>query len=402
VDGLSQSLAFAISDIEERGGTAALEAAKTTESVLQSDDKLLRSLEKLGLELRASDSEEQSDVSSLRQLCARLIKYTVEAMRTRLDRTYLETISAAAGSGTEDHAGEDDVAALQEELESLYSEILPVAQMTAEQQYLEPALQAVAGRNAKDSVQSAEATRYVRSPDAVRGNANRHQINECLDFLLERGRLVSARVDAFQTHQAAAVAIVATGKSELDVQLAPPKEPRPPAVNVSPTRRRKSSGPTSGSPVRARTTPGGRRRSSGAYADLPPLDQILQNLTLLLPQGDSGCSGEDRVNVVSRALTDRSNKAHEVARNVQETFETSAASQLSEARRATRLARDSVLAESPFAEVNLVDPEIHESIAVLAQEVAKIKGRVGESEKATNKAKTRNAKRDELVSRWAR
>ena len=109
MDGLSQSLAFAISDIEERGGTAALEAAKTTESVLQSDDKLLRSLEKLGLELRASDSEEQSDVSSLRQLCARLIKYTVEAMRTRLDRTYLETISAAAGSGTEDHAGEDDV-----------------------------------------------------------------------------------------------------------------------------------------------------------------------------------------------------------------------------------------------------------------------------------------------------
>ena len=106
--------------------------------------------------------------------------------------------------------------------------------------------------------------------------------------------------------------------------------------------------------------------------------------------------------VASRALDNRSDKVLDVARNVQETFETAAAAQLSDARRATRLVRDSVLAESPFAEINLADPEIDASIAVLAQEVVKIQGHVDESEKSLAKAKARNPKRDEIVKRWAR
>lgn len=62
----------------------------------------------------------------------------VETVRTRLDAVYLEALADADG-----HATDDDVQDLTEEVESLYAEILPVAHMCVEQNFLEPALKAV-------------------------------------------------------------------------------------------------------------------------------------------------------------------------------------------------------------------------------------------------------------------
>jgi hypothetical protein len=92
----------------------------------------------------------------------RLIKYTVEGVRSRLDRVYLE---ATNNEGTaEDPASDDaEVRALREELESLYTEILPVAQMSAEQQYLEPALRHIAARDGEGKQRSSKAIEYVRT-----------------------------------------------------------------------------------------------------------------------------------------------------------------------------------------------------------------------------------------------
>lgn len=50
---------------------------------------------------------------------------------------------------------------MEEEVESLYSEILPVAQMSVEQQYLEPALQSNSTRDGRNLNRSAMALRYV-------------------------------------------------------------------------------------------------------------------------------------------------------------------------------------------------------------------------------------------------
>ncbi len=106
--------------------------------------------------------------------------------------------------------------------------------------------------------------------------------------------------------------------------------------------------------MRSRTTPGPRRRSSGAsYADLPPLDQLLQSLALILPQHDeTGSTVVDeraQAPALAASLADRSQKTAEVARNVQESFESAASSQIYDASRALQMVRDSVLAESPSA-----------------------------------------------------
>ena len=90
----------------------------------------------------------------------RLIKHTVEGIRTKLDRIYLANLNS---SSAQDAHGSDDqeVNDLQEELESLYSEILPVAQMSAEQQYLEPALRIIAATNGQGQERSMKAVKYV-------------------------------------------------------------------------------------------------------------------------------------------------------------------------------------------------------------------------------------------------
>lgn len=144
--------------IEPSGGVDAL-----VNEVLRSDNKLLTSLQKLGWELDTEDPEETESVGKLREICARLIKYTVEAIRTKLDRAYLESLESYSKSGASEHAAEDEVHALQDELESLYSEILPVAQMSVEQQWLEPSLRSLSAKNGQGLGRSAEALKYVSS-----------------------------------------------------------------------------------------------------------------------------------------------------------------------------------------------------------------------------------------------
>ena len=90
-----------------------------------------------------------------------MIKHTVEGIRTRLDRVYLEGLAGSKASN--DHAEEEEANDLQEELESLYTEILPVAQMSAEQQFLEPALRAIAASDGQGQERTVKAIKYVRS-----------------------------------------------------------------------------------------------------------------------------------------------------------------------------------------------------------------------------------------------
>jgi len=141
---------------------------------LRSDDKLLSSLQKLANDL---DPQREDDglITRIRELCARylspiahkrqrltifrLIKHTVEGIRTRLDRIYLDTLTNSKDTnGREDS---QEVIDLQEELESLYLEILPVAQMSAEQQFLEPGLREIAARDSQGQDRSVIAVKYV-------------------------------------------------------------------------------------------------------------------------------------------------------------------------------------------------------------------------------------------------
>jgi hypothetical protein len=84
----------------------------------------------------------------------------VEGVRTRLDRTYLESINDRLHT-MEKSVDDAEVTALREELESLYSEILPVAQMSTEQQFLQPAVRAIFAESVQKKDRSLVAIDYV-------------------------------------------------------------------------------------------------------------------------------------------------------------------------------------------------------------------------------------------------
>lgn len=163
VDLLSQRLRYQVSELEQQSKGAQGDMTSIVEEMLRSDDKLLSSLQKVGWELDTEDPQETATVAKLREICARLIKYTVECIRTKLDRVYLEALEAFSKAGTDKQASKDEIAALQDELESLYSEIWPVAQMSVEQQHLEPSLRSLSAKNDNSLDRSAEALDYVRT-----------------------------------------------------------------------------------------------------------------------------------------------------------------------------------------------------------------------------------------------
>ena len=157
---MSQSLKYQILDLEQQSKASESGVKQTVDGILKSDDKLLLSLQKLASDLDPGTSGDDDTIARIRELCARLIKHTVEGIRTRLDRIYLDALKS---SNTSNGHREDsqEVNDLKEELESLYSEILPVAQMSAEQQYLEPALRTIAATSGKGQERSVKAVKYV-------------------------------------------------------------------------------------------------------------------------------------------------------------------------------------------------------------------------------------------------
>jgi hypothetical protein len=164
LEGLCQEIELQLSELDWHGSGAVDSTQHVVNSLFTADDKLLSSLQKLGWELETEDPQEKENVKKLQDICARLIKYTVEACRAKLDRIYLESLEAASRSNGHQAVQVEDITTVQDELESLYSEILPVAQMSVEQQYLAPALKSLSARNGKSFVKTARAIDYVSLP----------------------------------------------------------------------------------------------------------------------------------------------------------------------------------------------------------------------------------------------
>lgn len=161
VELLSQGIDYRMSELEQGIKESGKDLTNVVDEALQSDDKLLSSLQKLGWELETEDHEETDTVTQLREICARLIKYTVECIRTKLDRTYLESLESLSKSGSDSQTSMEEIRALQDELESLYSEILPVAQMSVEQQWLEPSLRSLTAKTGQGLGHAAVSIQYV-------------------------------------------------------------------------------------------------------------------------------------------------------------------------------------------------------------------------------------------------
>lgn len=85
----------------------------------------------------------------------------MEGVRLRLDRAYIEALGVHQMEKKGTPQNEVEVMELQAELDSLYSEILPVAQMSAEQRYLDCAVRAIASQDKQGLEKSKTIIGYV-------------------------------------------------------------------------------------------------------------------------------------------------------------------------------------------------------------------------------------------------
>ncbi|KAM4057154.1 hypothetical protein HRG_003998 [Hirsutella rhossiliensis] len=375
VEELSRDVGFRLSDAELQCRDASPNISEIIGGLFKSDDKLLSSLQKLGWELHQPSPDEQQTVDRLREICSRLIKITVQTVRIKLDTVYLDSLVTAERSGHVKPATVEEVKALEEEVESLYSEILPVTQMSVEKQHLEPAIKSITAKTGNSLCRTTEALAYI---------------NDCLDHLLDRTARLRAHIAALRSHQAATVAIASIARAEIAQATSPPKPPGA-GFPASPVRRP--------SPVRIGATATGAhgRHRSSSIQDQPAIEMLVQNLGLSVPFLSTD-EGTKQVEFLAGVLADRSQKAAEVVRGAQESFEMSIESQLQDGKLAVQLVRDGVFAESPFGEVNLVDPELEESILVLEQELGKARERLRAVGKLNLTAKSE--KRDEILRRF--
>ncbi|KAF4636224.1 hypothetical protein G7Y89_g1879 [Cudoniella acicularis] len=399
IEDLSQSLAYQTSDLEQQSLASEASLKQTVDNILKSDDKLLASLQKLASDLDPINSEDEEVLTRIRDLCAKLIKHTVEGIRTRLDRIYLESLDASS----EDTLGQGDSQEsqdLQEELESLYSEILPVAQMSAEQQFLQPALRTIAATKGQGQERAVKAVKYARFPSPLFSTlTNTPQIHKCLIFLVTRIETFLARTKESQIHKMALNFVLSSARQELsrveEVSPLSSKNAASPSNKPNTQRRRTSS--SNQSPIRARNA---RRRSSGIFEneDVDPEQQLARNLGISLPT--EPISDAARAEMLEKTLADRVLKLDIHANSLQQTTELAISSHLLDANLTLQLLQDSLLAETMHGKVRLLDPDIESSVTMFEQEIEDLEAALEGVDLGL--LSERNVKREEIVGRWSR
>ncbi|CAL5874866.1 uncharacterized protein PFLUO_LOCUS9168 [Penicillium psychrofluorescens] len=164
---LYSELEISFTDAMDRASAENKRILSSLSTRLKQDDKTLAGLEALISGVK-SHGNNASTVKRASRLTTQLAVYVAEEIHFRLDRMFLETVLAgdsALGCGT---GGDDEtVAALEEELESLYPEIEVLADMSTKQKFTEPILREIQNEHSQ-----------IRA-------ASQQKLEQALDLLIE-------------------------------------------------------------------------------------------------------------------------------------------------------------------------------------------------------------------------
>lgn len=109
---------------------------------LRQDDTILRKLEEIAPTVQPLSRSLKDEKSRIEALCGRLVTYNTQEIRCRLDRKYLESLSANYSHSRPIEA-ENLIPSLKVELETLYPEIRSVAQISMRQSFETPLVESI-------------------------------------------------------------------------------------------------------------------------------------------------------------------------------------------------------------------------------------------------------------------
>ena len=193
-------------------------------------------------------------------------------------------------------------------------------------------------------------------------------------------------------------------RDELDKEVqVSPRKIRP---VESPLRKRNSiSSRSAVTPMRPGAASHSRHHSIDVSMENTPWDELFRAAVLVPASQEDMMDAhavEAQAALLASTVAERRAKVQDVALNIQDSFESVAVSHMADAKLAMQMVRDSVLAETPYGEVNLVDPEIDGSIAVLTRQLEETRAALEKAAAETTKAQGRIAKKEDLIRRWGR
>ncbi|KAJ6006540.1 hypothetical protein N7451_004484 [Penicillium sp. IBT 35674x] len=140
---LSEELDAGFRSETDKAGVESKRILSLLSTRLKHDDRILGTLENLMPEVKSNEND-ASTVKRAAHLSETLADYSAEEIHYRLDRLYLESIEAGEGKDLNHTQAEGEIiAALEEELESLYPEIEILADMSTKQQFHGPILREI-------------------------------------------------------------------------------------------------------------------------------------------------------------------------------------------------------------------------------------------------------------------
>ncbi|CAD6441692.1 84a778a2-d259-47ce-a43e-97bea591a718 [Sclerotinia trifoliorum] len=240
--------------------------------------------------------------------------------------------------------------------------------MSAEQQYLEPALREIALKGNSGQDRAYQALKYMQ---------------ECLNFLIKRTEIYAAHMEEYQCHQMATKFAIDTGKKELQYQEAPQ-----PSKSV--TRQRQNS--------QAQVQFRNNRRRSSMFEEMDAESQLLRNLGITLPNDSD--ADDAQTEFLDSCLRERIEKLKSHAANLESTTETTISSHVHNADYTMKLLYNALQADSVYGEVQLLDPDIVSSFNTFEEEIKNLQ----ENLEAVNlqRLQLKNVHKEQLIKRWSR
>jgi len=132
--------------------------------------------------------------------------------------------------------------------------------------------------------------------------------------------------------------------------------------------------------------------------DLDPEQQLARHLGINLPT--ESASELLRIDDFERIMSDRKTKLVIHAASLESTTESAVSSHLSDAHTTLQLLQDSLLAESLYHGVQLLDPEIEASVETFEQDVQYVQKSLEEID--LQQLQIKNVHRDQIIERWSR
>ncbi|KAI9855618.1 MAG: hypothetical protein M1824_005945 [Vezdaea acicularis] len=366
----------------------------TIRDLLRDDDKLLARLQSLIGEAAKSGSDEGEAVRDRAlSLGSRLAVFQAEAIRERLDRVFIESLEkagAAKGANGQSSTSQAETEALQEELESLYSEIDSVAEMASLQEYVHPLSRQLDMKKSRGQETRASILNYVRNfPGNLLAFTDDFQTQDYLAHLTQRLQIITERSEEHSEYQRAVKVVSEDIRDELSKSIR--AAPASPSKTRSPVRRRLSS-TLMKSPKRTVRTP---RQDSPSVSldDVPPEQQLLRMLAVSLPED------EDMDAAIASTVRSRQLKYVQQLMSTESSIEDSLAVHVGDADRIVRLLLEVLHADSPDGDIRMLNKELEIGMKRFEEGL----GNVGKEMSALHPEvlQQRDKAREVFIQRWS-